>query len=96
MKKEIEKAIQEQFGCTFAELSIKSRKRIFSEPRAIACYLLRKHTQMTLEEIAQTFNRNHASVVYNVKLIKEWMLFDYKFYIIVKYLEERINESRIA
>ena len=86
----IEKAIQEKFGYTFADLRTRCRKRIYSEPRAIACYLLRKHTQMTLEEIAQTFNRNHASVVYSVKLIKEWMLFDYKFYKIVNELEEKL------
>lgn len=93
MENKIEKAIKEKFGYSFTELSTPSRKRIYSEPRAIACYLLRKHTQMTLEEIAQTFNRNHASVVYSVKLIKELMAFDYKFYKVINDLEERINEN---
>lgn len=91
----LEKAIKEKFGYSFAELSTPSRKRMYSEPRLIAMYLLRKHTELSHREIAKLFNRKHASVVYSVKLIKELMAFDYRFYKVVNELEERINESRI-
>lgn len=86
----IENAIQDKFGYNFAELSTTSRKRIYSEPRLIAMYLLRKHTDLTHSAIAKLFNRKHADCVYACNLIRELVVIDYKYTKLIKELEEKI------
>lgn len=86
----IEEAIKEKFGYTFAELSTPIRKRIYSEPRLIAMYLLRKHTELSHREIAKLFNRKHADCVYACNLVRELVLVDYKYKKIIEKLEEML------
>lgn len=86
----IEKAIKEKFGYTFAELSTPSRKRMHSEPRLIAMYLLRKHTDLSYREIAKCFNRKHVDCVYACNLIRELVVVDYKYKKIIEELEEKL------
>jgi chromosomal replication initiator protein len=89
----IENAIKEKFGYSFAELSAPSRKRIYSEPRLIAMYLLRKHTERTHREIANYFNRKHADCVYACNLIRELVVIDYKYTKIINELEEKLKDK---
>ena len=93
MENKIEKAIKEKFGYSFAELSTPSRKRIFSEPRLIAMYLLRKHTELSHREIAKLFNRKHADCVYACNLVRELVVIDYKYTKIINELEEKIKDK---
>jgi chromosomal replication initiator protein len=89
----IEKAIKEKFGYSFAELSTQSRKRIYSEPRLIAMYLLRKHTELSHREIANCFNRKHADCVYACNLIRELVVIDYKYCKIINELKEKLKDK---
>lgn len=86
----IEKAIKEKFGYSFADLRTRCRKRIYSEPRLMAMYLLRKHTELSYREIAKCFNRKHADVVYACNLVRELVLVDYKYKKIIEKLEEKL------
>lgn len=87
----IEEIIKEKFGYSFVELSTPSRKRIYSEPRLIAMYLLRKHTELSYRETAKCFNRKHADGVYACKLIRELVVIDYKYNKIINELEENLK-----
>jgi chromosomal replication initiation ATPase DnaA len=89
----IEKAIKEKFGYSFAELSTQSRKRIYSEPRLIAMYLLRKYTELTHSAIAKFFNRKHADCVYACNLVRELVVIDYKYTKIIKELEDKLKDK---
>ncbi|MEW5775107.1 MAG: chromosomal replication initiator protein DnaA [Thermodesulfobacteriota bacterium] len=51
------------FGLTSAELSSKSRKRQVVMARNMSCYLARKHTSLSLEQIGSRFNRRHSTVL---------------------------------
>jgi chromosomal replication initiator protein len=51
------------FELTPAELSSKSRKRQVVLARNLACYLARKHTALSLEQIGSRINRRHSTVL---------------------------------
>lgn len=51
------------FGLSATELASKSRKRQVVMARNLACYLARKHTSLSLEQIGSRFNRRHSTVL---------------------------------
>jgi len=49
-----------------------SRQQIFSAPRKVTAYLIRKHTDLSMEDIAYFLNRrDHSTSVYWVKQIED-------------------------
>ncbi len=64
--------ITSEFAITARELTGKSRTQTVSLPRQIAMYLLREHTESSLEDVGRIFgNRDHTTVLYAVNKIKE-------------------------
>ncbi|MBL8756591.1 MAG: chromosomal replication initiator protein DnaA [Planctomycetes bacterium] len=64
--------ITTEFAITARELTGKSRTQTISLPRQIAMYLLREHTECSLEDIGRIFgNRDHTTVLYAVNKIRE-------------------------
>jgi chromosomal replication initiator protein len=64
--------ITTEFAITARELTGKSRTQTVSLPRQIAMYLLREHTECSLEDIGRIFgNRDHTTVLYAVNKIRE-------------------------
>jgi len=51
------------FGLSPQELASKSRKRQVVVARNLACYLARKHTSLSLEQIGSRLNRRHSTVL---------------------------------
>lgn len=51
------------FGVTEKQLQSNSRSANYVLARNMVFYLLRKHTDMTLQEIGQGFNRRHSTVI---------------------------------
>ncbi len=51
-------------------LRSKSRKKIHALPRSIYIYLCRRHTEETLEAIAQSVNRTHSTALYASETIR--------------------------
>lgn len=49
------------------ELASKSRKRPYVDQRSFLMNILRTHTRMPLIKIGRLFNRDHATVLWNVK-----------------------------
>ena len=74
MNKETIKEIVENYF----ELSISrnTRKRQYVEARAIYFKLCREFTQLSLEQIGESVNRDHASVLHGVKSINTWVQVD--------------------
>ena len=74
MNKETIKEIVE----SYFELSISrnTRKRQYVEARAIYFKLCREFTQLSLEQIGKSVNRDHASVLHGVKSINTWVEVD--------------------
>jgi chromosomal replication initiator protein len=67
----IGEVISREFNVSYRDLQSRSRKKIISFPRQVAMYLGRKYTEESLENIGKTFNRNHATVLYAVKVVSE-------------------------
>ena len=68
---EIEQAVCDLFGLQTDELKSARRTRSLSQPRMLAMFLARKHTQAAFGEIGQYFGgRNHSTVVSADKKIK--------------------------
>jgi chromosomal replication initiator protein len=64
--------ITTEFAITARELTGKSRTQTVSLPRQVAMYLLREHTDNSLEDIGRIFgNRDHTTVLYAVNKIRE-------------------------
>ena len=74
MNKETIKEIVE----SYFELSISrnTRKRQYVEARAIYFKLCREFTQLSLEQIGKSVNRDHASVLHGVRSINTWVQVD--------------------
>tara|TARA_R110002126_G_scaffold276986_1_gene422753 strand:+ start:53 stop:508 length:456 start_codon:yes stop_codon:yes gene_type:complete len=74
MNKETIKEIVENYF----EISISrnTRKRQYVEARAIYFKLCREFTQLSLEQIGKSVNRDHASVLHGVRSINTWVQVD--------------------
>ena len=71
---DIEKAVCDVFGVSTKALRSSSRQRSVSQPRMLAMYLARKHTQAAYEEIGRHFGgRNHSTVIAAEKRVKSWI-----------------------
>lgn len=70
---DISKSILEHFNVSFEEVTKKSRKHTIITVRFIVCYMLRKHTDMTLMAIAYYLSpaiRDHTTVIHAVRFIE--------------------------
>jgi len=64
--------ITSEFAISSRDLTGKSRTQAISLPRQIAMYLLREHTELSLEDIGRVFgNRDHTTVLYAVTKIRD-------------------------
>jgi chromosomal replication initiator protein len=70
---DIEKAVCGFFGVTAKELKSPSRQRTIAQPRMLAMYLARKHTQAGYTEIGKYFSRNHSTVIAAEKRVRTWL-----------------------
>lgn len=62
--------VAEFFGTTRSALASRSRRRSVLEPRQVAMYLCRRHTNRSLSEIGRVFNRNHPAVHNAVRVVE--------------------------
>ncbi len=69
---EVMSLITSEFAITARELIGKSRTQAVSMPRQIAMFLVREHTDSSLEDIGKIFgNRDHTTVIYAVNKVRE-------------------------
>ena len=71
---DIERVICDLFGLETSDLKSAKRTRSLSQPRMLAMYLARKHTQAAYSEIGQYFGgRNHSTVISAERKIHDWL-----------------------
>ncbi len=71
---DIEQAVCQVFGVEPKQLKSARRTRTISQPRMLAMFLARKHTQSAYNEIGQYFGgRNHSTVVSAEKKVVGWL-----------------------
>tara|TARA_R100000234_G_scaffold36981_1_gene21956 strand:+ start:189 stop:629 length:441 start_codon:yes stop_codon:yes gene_type:complete len=63
----------EKVEMTTEQLYSKSRKRDLVEKRMAIMYALRKSVGMTLHKIAESLDKNHATVIHAVKTIEDFI-----------------------
>mgnify|MGYP003624485039 FL=1 len=69
---EVMALITGEFAITARELIGKSRTQAVSMPRQISMFLLREHTESSLEDIGKIFgNRDHTTVIYAVNKVRD-------------------------
>ncbi|MBM4062970.1 MAG: chromosomal replication initiator protein DnaA [Planctomycetes bacterium] len=69
-----------EFAISARELTGKSRTQTVSLPRQVAMYLLREHTESSLEDVGRIFgNRDHTTVLYAVTKIRDRLQKDRMF-----------------
>lgn len=71
---DIERVICSVFGVKPKDLQSESRARTVSQPRMLAMFLARKHTQSAYTEIGQHFGgRNHSTVMSAERKVQQWL-----------------------
>ena len=93
MNKETIKEIVE----SYFELSItrNTRKRQYVEARAIYYKLCRIFTQLSLEQIGKSVNRDHASVLHGVRSINTWVQVDKRMNNNMRILKNKIINYQV-
>ena len=94
------KIIREKLEIEFGtDLTVKSRKRNIVYQRMVAFKLCRRFTEHSLTEIADEFNKDHATVIYsldNFDFHKDQYYFEYYKKVFSRYSEHfiKITENR--
>lgn len=71
---DVEQTVCQFFGITPGDLKSAKRIRSLTQPRMLAMFLIRKHTQAAYQEIGQYFGgRNHATVISAEKKVLTWL-----------------------
>ena len=57
---------------------LKSKKRVshINRARQVCMYVLKKHTNLTLQEIGKEYCRDHSTVLHSVRTIENELLYD--------------------
>jgi chromosomal replication initiator protein len=83
--------ITTEFAISARDLTGKSRTQAVSLPRQIAMFLLRGHTELSLEDIGRFFgNRDHTTVLYAVTKIRDRSQKDRMFKELLEGLSNRL------
>jgi chromosomal replication initiator protein len=83
--------ITTEFAISARELTGKGRTQTVSLPRQIAMFLLREHTESSLEDVGRIFgNRDHTTVLYAVGKIRERSQKDRMFKELLEGLSNRL------
>ncbi len=87
----IQKIVADYFNLEVEHIRSRSRKRSIVQARQISMYLAKKYTKSSLEQIGkQIGNRDHATVIYSMKVVNDLMDTDKKFKRMVKELESKL------
>ena len=69
--KEIQEAVAKRYSVTLDQILSMERTQSIVTPRQLAMYIARKFTTKSLFEIAEVFEKTHATVVHGVKTIEK-------------------------
>ncbi len=88
----IQKVVADYYRMKVSELTSKSNARNITEPRQIAMYLCKELTEYSLPKIGKEFgDKNHSTVLYSIRKVKEKMERDPSFKIHVEKIRSLIK-----
>lgn len=92
----IKELVLTQFEITSQQLYSRSHKKDYVDARRALAYLLRKKTDLSLQQIGARFNRHHSSILYHVNRAHDLIDVDYEFREKIKSIEEEIDFKPIS
>jgi len=75
------------------KLDSATRQRKYVEARAIYYYILRNKFNYSLSAIAETLNKNHATVLHFTKQFDSWLMYDRVIRTDYQQIENRLNTA---
>ena len=82
------------YGVTVQELKSKRRSKNVATARQIACYVMKKLTNYSLQAIGQFFNgRDHSTIIHAITTVEKRIKDDRMFASKIKRVEEEIDRS---
>ena len=81
----IQEIVANQYNISKTDMSSKNRSKQIAYPRQIAMYLCRQLTDLSLIKIANSFERDHSTIMHGVDKISKDMYSDENF-------KDEINE----
>lgn len=88
---QIQKAVAEYYDIRVADMTSKKRPQNIAMPRQVAMYFCRQLTGFSSPAIAESFNRNHATVLHAAKSVEKRSNDDDGFRTSLKNLEKRLK-----
>lgn len=84
--------IAKQFGVSLQELKSKKRSKDVVTARQIACYVMKKLTNYSLQAIGNFFSgRDHSTIIHAISTVEKKLQNDRIFALKIKRVEEEIN-----
>jgi len=87
----IQKLVAEHFGISVDILKTKSRKRDVVVARQLSMYFAKEFTQKSLKHIGQRFDKDHSTVLYSHKAVRNLMDSDLLFKDTVDRLKRKVE-----
>lgn len=72
----IKDVVAHAFECRVKDIEARTRRQPVALARQVCFYLCRKRLKMTLEAIAETFNRHYTGVHYGINLVDDLLSYD--------------------
>ncbi len=89
---DIKKVVAEKWGVSVADIDSERKQKEIVIPRQIAMYIAKNLTSKSLPEIGKNFGgRDHATVIYAVKKVKELMLVNPKMEVLINDVEKQCS-----
>lgn len=93
---DIQRAVAEHYDIRLADMTSKRRPRSVALPRQIAMYLSRKLTSASLQEIAESFGKTHATVLHGVNAIQNRIDTEDKMHNDVRMITRKLGRDPIT
>jgi chromosomal replication initiator protein len=91
---DIKKVVCHYFKVDPLMLESRSRKKIHAFPRNVYVYLCRQLTDLTVEQIGQSLNRNHSTILYASEVIEHKIKVDKKVKHQVDFLSQKLTDGK--
>ncbi len=89
----IQRAVAEHFDVRVADMTSKRRPRSVAVPRQVAMFLCRRMTASSLPEIANAFNKTHATVLHAYRTVENRMDVDSDLKRDVMHISHKLGRS---
>tara|TARA_R100001594_G_scaffold50196_2_gene83306 strand:- start:709 stop:1161 length:453 start_codon:yes stop_codon:yes gene_type:complete len=72
----------EQHNITITSLQSKTKRRDVADKRKMLSYFLRNKVGLTFEEVGKIMKKDHSTIVFHVKSVEDFLLYDKYFKIL--------------